>query len=50
MPSPAQLLSGMQPFIQVLDDACIAMQVGCSTTNTGFVSGNLKLTQYPPDV
>ncbi len=33
---------------RVLDDACIAMQVGCSATNTGFLQGGFKLTQVVP--
>lgn len=31
-----------------LDDACVAMQVGCSTTTTGLVQGQIKFTHAVP--
>jgi hypothetical protein len=33
---------------RIPDDACIAMQVGCSTTNTGLIQGQFKFTHVVP--
>lgn len=33
---------------RVPDDACLAMQVGCSTTNTGLVQGQFKFAHVVP--
>jgi hypothetical protein len=35
-------------FERVLDDACLAFQVGCSGTSTGLIMGNVKLSHVTP--